>query len=227
MKNRKLVLLSDTHNKHNQVDLDIKNISNLEDSIIIHAGDFTSMGFVHEVDNFLTWYSSIPAAFRILIAGNHEVYFEKIGEEERKKTMAKYPNIIYLENSGVEIDGINIFGIPQQPEFYNWAFNIPRGAAIKKYWDAIPENTNILVTHGPLLGYGDLVNNRYQHEEHVGCEDLLNRVNELKELKLVVNGHIHSGSGIYNHNGIQIINASVLNEDYNYQYPPKVIDYEY
>ena len=220
---QRLIFISDTHSKHSQMDKDIKAIPNLEDSILIHAGDISSMGYMHEVENFLTWYNSLNAKYKVMILGNHEVYFEKIGEEERRKTLAKYPSIIYLENSGVEIEGIKFWGSPQQPEFYDWAFNVPRGAAIKKYWDLIPDDTNILITHGPAKDYGDLVNNKYQYQQNVGCEDLLNRINELPNLTHFVCGHIHSGHGVQQHNNVKMINASLLDEDYRYSYNPIVM----
>ena len=51
-------------------------------------------------------------------------------------------------------DNVRIYGSPWQPEFYNWAFNLPRnGEEMKARWDAIPDNTDILITHGPAYGY--------------------------------------------------------------------------
>ena len=40
----------------------------------------------------------------------------------------------------------------RQPVFGNWGFNIERGDPIQKKWDMIPDDTDILITHGPPIG---------------------------------------------------------------------------
>lgn len=56
----------------------------------------------------------------------------------------------------------------------------------EKLWNMIPENTNILVTHGPPYGILDL----NMQKQHTGCKDLLNQVLKIKP-KLHIFGHIH------------------------------------
>ena len=115
-----------------------------------------------------------------------------------------------MNDSGITIDGIKIWGSPIQPEFFNWAFNRKRGAEIDKHWQLIPDDTDILVTHGPPFGYLD----ETARMERVGCVDLLKRIDEIKP-KVHVFGHIHEGYGTaINDRDTLFINASVLDEHY-------------
>ena len=91
-------------------------------------------------------------------------------------------NAIYLEDSGVVIDGLKFWGSPWTPEFFDWAFNARRGLQLFDKWQKIPLDTDVLITHGPPAGILDLVVTR-QGEAQVGCNDLLRRIHELKKLK--------------------------------------------
>ena len=184
--------------------------------LLIHAGDMSMMGTETEIEQFLKWYSSLRAKYKVLIAGNHDFLFEK-QRMIAKDLLAKYPDIIYLETEEVVIEGIKIYGEPRQPWFHSWAFNVERGEAIKRYWDAIPEDVNILVTHGPPKGILDMT----MSGENVGCEDLLYRLPYLEQLKLVVFGHIHEHAGCELINGVYYVNASALNVRYQLQNRPQ------
>jgi Icc-related predicted phosphoesterase len=119
---------------------------------------------------------------------------------------------------------VKIYGSPWQPEFFNWAFNLPRkGEELKRRWNNIPTDTDILITHGPAYGYVDQVIGR---TEHLGCELLADRIKEIKP-KIHVCGHIHSGRNVVFDDGTLYINASVLNERYEYNYKPIVIDFDF
>jgi Icc-related predicted phosphoesterase len=85
----------------------------------------------------------------------------------------------------------------------------------------IPLDTDILITHGPINGYLDLTN----RGEPVGCPLLKNKVSELKKLKLHVCGHIHSGYGSFETgNGVKLVNASLLNDNYVMVNSPIIIN---
>jgi len=127
--------------------------------------------------------------------------------------------IIYLENSGVEVAGYKIWGSPISPTFFNWAFMANRGDDIQKYWDMIDEDVDILITHGPPMGTLDMTT----RGESVGCWDLARAVERTKP-QLHVFGHIHNQQGIVEKDGTIYVNASVLNDYYCYAYEPKVID---
>jgi hypothetical protein len=118
-------------------------------------------------------------------------------------------------------DNIHIWGAPWQPEFCNWAFNLPRnGEEIKGKWNLIPQNTDILITHGPPFGKLDFVN----RGGNVGCEELLSRVGDVKP-KIHVFGHIHEGAGYVFDGTTHFFNASVLNDRYEFRNKPITIDW--
>lgn len=214
-----LTFLSDTHNKHNLIPTDYL----LGGDVIIHSGDVSSRGTESEIDAFLNWYSKLPYSHKILIAGNHDFFFEAASKHIIDAKMAKYPEITYLNDSGVEIEGIKIFGSPVQPYFHGWAFN-RIGEAINEHWDKIPLDTNILITHGGPLGIG--YNNVTLEGQDVGCPYLAIKITELSDLKIFCQGHIHEGYGSYQiDNGPLFLNASVLNRRYEMRNKPIIVDY--
>lgn len=207
----KFVVIADTHGRHHH--LKIPN-----GDVLVHAGDITYRGKRSEVEDFLEWFEKQRHTYKIFIAGNHDFFFEK----EKIGIIEKIipPGIIYLNDSGVEIEGIHIWGSPITPRFYNWAFNRERGEDICKHWDLIPQNTDLLITHGPPKGILDQVMN----EQHVGCKDLLERIKTFN-LKVHVFGHIHESYGKTKNFGIQFINACMMNDQYDLVNRPIIFEY--
>jgi Icc-related predicted phosphoesterase len=196
----KFVVIADTHSKHRGVRLP-------KGDVLIHAGDISYRGERMEIKDFLSWFCKQNFKHKIMIAGNHDFIFEKARPKELEQLIP--PEIIYLNDSGTVINGIHIWGSPITPKFFNWAFNRARGEAIKKHWDMIPFNTDLLITHGPPYGILDQVLNG----SHAGCKDLLNKIKEVKP-KVHVFGHIHESYGTAKNPGITFINASITNELY-------------
>jgi Icc-related predicted phosphoesterase len=227
----KIITISDTHTKHKQIPLEWLEPADM----IIHAGDISGMGHLTEIQNFCDWFSRLDQyKHKIFIAGNHDWGFER-NPNDVDLIIKKYPNITYLQDSSVEIDGIKIYGTPHTPTFFDWAFNVDRGENIKQYWDKIPKDVDILITHGPPYGLGDWVVPRKNHSGefrkfvdggNVGCEDLLDTIRGLPNLKFNIFGHIHSGHTYEPivQNGVSFINASLLNEQYYVTYPPIIFE---
>jgi hypothetical protein len=120
---------------------------------------------------------------------------------------------------------VKIYGSPWQPEFYNWAFNLPRnGEELKAKWAAIPDYTEILITHGPAQGYLDTSGPPY-NEPNLGCELLTKRIKEVKP-KIHVCGHIHGGYGYMFDGDTHFFNASILNERYEFRNKPMTFDWD-
>ena len=217
----KITLISDTHAKHNQLKNDLPG-----GDLLIHAGDFMSSGYEYtEAMNFFDWFDKINNYdTKIFIAGNHDRVMENDPEWARG-ILTGHKTIDYLQdeeltmyfdgpNGDTPEDNIHIYGSPWQPEFYNWAFNLPRHSdEMKARWDAIPSNTDILVTHGPPFGYQDIPGGG--RNIRVGCEMLRYRVDEIKP-KIHVFGHIHGSYGHYYNGHTHFFNSSVLNERYMY-----------
>jgi len=215
----KITFISDTHGKHHEITNDLPG-----GDILIHAGDFMTSGYYEEEAlSFLEWFMSLDNyKHKIYIAGNHDRLFEDTPNIVRELFEQYHPNIIYLQDSSIEVKGLKIYGSPWQPEFCDWAFNLPRGEKLKAVWDLIPDDTDILVTHGPPHMFLDTVIGQF---EHLGCKDLNNRVLQVQP-KVHVFGHIHSGAGETEFRDIKFINASVLDESYQYVNKPINIELE-
>lgn len=172
-----------------------------------------------EIVDFNQWLGEQPHRFKVVIAGNHDLLFERQPGFAR----SLLTNAIYLQDSGVELQGLQFWGSPVQPPFNNWAFNVERGEPIRRHWEMIPEGTDVLITHGPPMRILDRTD---QKSAHLGCEELL-KVVEQRPPKLHVFGHIHGGYGrLQAGNGTQFVNASVLNEEYSLVNAPQAVDIE-
>lgn len=177
--------------------------------ILIIAGDLTARDNKEGYDKFNLWLDEQPYRCKVVIAGNHDGLIEKgkvkIGDDPSVK------NIHYLCDSGFEFEGLKIWGSPYTPTFLKWYFMRDRGQDIKKHWDLIPSDIDILVTHGPPNGIFDETN----EEIRVGCEDLRVAVQERVKPRLHCFGHIHEcGNSITEIDGITYINCSYVDERY-------------
>jgi 3',5'-cyclic AMP phosphodiesterase CpdA len=224
-----ITLISDSHNKHNEITQDLPG-----GEILIHAGDLSSLGSKLEIESFVKWFDSIDNyTHKVFIAGNHDWGFQ-MATQQANEIVNSYKTIDYLQDEQLTLyydgpngeflkDNIRIWGSPWQPEFYDWAFNLPRnGEELKAKWDEIPMNTDILITHGPPFGRLDMVKTG---GKSLGCELLAERVQVVKP-KIHVFGHIHGGYGHSFNGDTHFFNASVLNDNYNYANKPITIDWD-
>lgn len=218
----KITFISDTHNKHNQITSFLTG-----GDLLIHAGDISSRGYINEIENFARWYDSIDNYdTKVFISGNHDFGFQD-DSEKVKGLLTGYKTIDYLQDDwmgiGEDVDTmIKIWGSPWQPEFHNWAFNLPRGEKIMEKWNLIPTDTDILITHGPVHGKLDFVP---YDGLNVGCEDLLVKIQEIKP-KIHVCGHIHEGYGYVFDGTTHFINAAVLNGRYEFRNKPLMVEWD-
>ncbi len=190
----RFVAFSDTHGYHADIKLP-------DGDVLLFAGDMCNEGKKSELLLFLDYLRAQPHRYKILIAGNHDFMFETAPEETRELVS----DFIYLQDEAVTIEGVKIYGSPWQPEFYDWAFKLPRGVALKEKWDLIPVDTDVLITHGPPYHFGD--RNNFNH--HTGCKELANALNRVKP-KFHVFGHIHEDFCQIRWNGIHLLNVSSI-----------------
>lgn len=185
--------------------------------LLLHAGDLSPMGLLPELTQFFQWFAALPHPHKVCIAGNHDF----LAERDPYTFAALVPdNVIYLRDESVEIAGIRIHGSPITPWFHDWAFNRRRGQDIRPYWHQIPQDTDILITHGPPYGIRDLT----IHGELVGCEELNARIWEVRP-RMHVFGHIHEAYGITVIQDITFANAAVLDAAYQQAHAPLVFDW--
>lgn len=206
--------ISDVHNNYKKLILP-------DADVIVCAGDMTSVGKEHEVRNFMKWFSALDQyIYKVFIAGNHDWLFET-SRVYAKELIPK--NIIYLEDSGIEIEGLYFYGTPVNIEFCNWAFNRTE-QKLSEHWKAIPEHTDVLITHNPAYSVLDQSIRGNMLSENYGSPSLYNEV--LYRVKPLVHvcGHIHSGHGVEIIDNTTFINASVLNESYEIAYEPVLVE---
>ncbi len=235
----RIVCISDTHSLHEKM----LNYNSLpEGDVLIHAGDCTNKGTKRDVEEFVHWFMNLKGFdTKIFVAGNHDFAFEEHRYPHHKGDYDWYhqlmneenlsqSDVVYLEDSGFIIESsefnrpLKFWGSPWQPEFYNWAFNLPRmGDELKKYWDMIPDDTDVLITHGPPNEARDFVNNWRQGGVNVGCELLRFRVEQIKPI-LHVFGHIHSGYGGAHIKDTLYVNAAICTEQYIPSNKPIIIE---
>lgn len=206
----KITFISDTHAKHHSFTKHLKG-----GDIIIHSGDIMTSGYnVQEIIDFLEWFNDLDYAHKIFIAGNHDRMFEN-SPQKIAELLVRYPDITYLEDSSTTVNGLNIYGSPWQPWFYDWAYNLPRnGSEIDNKWSMIPNNTDILITHSPPQSILD-TSGPPSNQPNLGCERLYRHVSERIKPLIHVFGHIHGSYGERLVDGVQYINASNLDERYN------------
>src|SRR5208282_1908879 len=164
----KIVMISDTHGFKPTVP---------DGDILVHAGDLTMRGSKTQVEDAGKWLNSLPHKHKIVIAGNHDWLFQK--DLSLAKDLIAGDGVEYLENSEVWVEGLKFYGSPVQPWFYDWAFNVPRGEAIREYWNRIPADTDVLITHGPPRGILDQANAKL-NTEHCGCDDLYEAIERVR-----------------------------------------------
>lgn len=204
----KLLIISDTHEKHESLILP----SDIETyDVLIHAGDASN----HRIPalnergmlDFIDWYAAIPIKNKIYVPGNHDTAFAH--------KLVKFPRDIHvLVHREIIIDGVKFFGSPYTPKFgTGWAYNVQRGK-LYNYWEEIPEDTDVLITHGPPFGIRDRTLYLNYQPSPVGCEELRSRLYYMWHLKLHIFGHIHDEDGIKNQGIEELETTKFINASY-------------
>jgi Icc-related predicted phosphoesterase len=211
----RIVCVSDTHNRHERVRLP-------EGDVLIHAGDLTMRGRRDEIYRAFEWLSKQPHRRIVVIPGNHDRVLQNIPQLSSRLRSA-FPRVELLIDQETVVFGMRVYGSPWQPWFNDWAYNFETGRDGDKQaedtWAKIPDDTTILVTHGPAFDILDTTIRR----EHVGCVALRARISQLKNLRLHVFGHVHEGYGFTKRNGVLFVNASACGADYSPIRQPLVV----
>lgn len=194
----RIVAVADTHLYHDALEVPAGDV-------FIHAGDLCQFGSLEEMRIAAKWIRSLPHPLKIVIAGNHDFCFQRTPELARELMRGT----VYLQDEAYEHQGASVWGSPWQPEFFDWAFNLPRGPRLAEKWAMIPTPLDILITHGPPHGIGDRISSQ---KPRAGCEDLRARVAEVRPL-LHLFGHIHEDGGAWEVDGTTFVNCTAWEGD--------------
>lgn len=178
------------------------------------------MGKPEKIEEFGMWLRDSPFIAVVLIAGNHDILFQKKAEKARK-LLSKHDKIYYLEDSGCRVEGISFYGTPWQPEFGSgWAFTLDTEQELNKKWQNIPSDVQVLISHGPPAGILDFT----VDGKHVGSSSLLAETTQRIKPQLHLFGHIHEGYGKCTLGEVIFVNGSICNSDYLPIHAPIVLE---
>jgi Icc-related predicted phosphoesterase len=168
--------------------------------------------------DFRPWLEKVPADEIVGIAGNHDYVFE------HHDLVPDLP-WTYLEDAEANVLGFKVYGTPWVPNLPFWAF-YGDDRRLKMSREAIPSDLDILMTHGPPYGYGDIVGAKYGPRAGTSVGDIplrdsLDRINAT----LHVFGHIHEGRGTWNRDGHIMANVAMVDEFYD-PYPQATMEFK-
>jgi Icc-related predicted phosphoesterase len=174
------------------------------------------------LNNLIPWLNDQKAKHIVAVAGNHDLW-----AKDDPDFAAELP-WTYLMNSGVEVEGVRIWGSPYAMQYGRFPF-MRLDPGLAEIWALIPTDTHILLTHGPAYGRRDIADNMLERnapDPHVGSKSLRNRLEYggYTDLKVHACGHIHEGWGHEHHDGVTYVNASYVNRRMRPQNPTVSFD---
>ena len=180
-----LVIISDTHNH--------KPSAIPPGDVLIHAGDLTNLGTFDEVQEQIDWISSLPHAHKLVIAGNHDSFFDhRARRTSDVDKVIEWGQVRYLQHSSLTLTlknrELNFYGAPQIPKCGGDEFAFQYERADDAWSGTIPMETDILITHTPPRHHLDL-------PLGLGCKFLLKEIWRVRP-KVHVCAHVHAGHGV-------------------------------
>ncbi|KZV80741.1 Metallo-dependent phosphatase [Exidia glandulosa HHB12029] len=186
--------------------------------VLVHAGDLTRRGHLHQLKETLEWVSRMPHPVKIVIGGNHDACLDPNMLSKMSKKHAadlrhdwtaagkmvrseklRESGVVYLDREEVQATIApsgrrwRVYGDPGTPRYGMPSFQYNRGVEAAARYERIPDETEILVTHGPREGVLDAT----LEGVSAGCGDLRERVGRLGRLRLHVSGHLHEAHGVH------------------------------
>ena len=204
----RIVAISDTHGFHDRLIMP-------KADVLIHAGDACMAGSRSEFLNFINWMGRQPFKHKIYVPGNHDFYVER--DQSIAQILCVERGVMLVIDRTVRVDGVRFYGSPWVPNLSGWAFYAPPLTLINRF-RRIPDDVDVLITHSPARGILDV------GRHHYGSIELTDRLKDLIQLKAHIFGHIHSSYGIMKIGKYLAVNAAILNDDYQIQNSPAIID---
>lgn len=171
------------------------------------------------VNRFRPWLAAVPAKHVIGIAGNHDFIFRG-----RTDLVPRNMRWHYLQDSGIELEGVKIWGSPWSLTYRGWAFEADDEEELPAKYALIPEGTGIILSHCPPYGIADTSLGN-PAAGPIGSRALLERICVVKP-KLVIFGHAHTA----HHGPVEIVpgvtgfNVACADERNHPAYEPTVIE---
>jgi Icc-related predicted phosphoesterase len=182
--------------------------------VLIIAGDVFDQNSEAELVAFNMWLGQLPYELKIYVPGNHDLYVE--AEPERADELLT--NAILLIDKSYTYRDVKFYGSPWTIKFNHWSFMKLQGE-MYPIWSRIPEDTTVLITHGPADGFGDV----NMHDWHVGDVALSERLRKIG-IPLHIFGHVHECGGQVFHSGCHTFaNVALLDEYYTLARKPTVL----
>lgn len=203
----RLVLISDTHELHRELEVP-------EGDILIHAGDFTIFSkSLRAIEDFNRWLGELPHRYKVVVPGNHEFFLE--ADPSRRSLLS---NATVLINETAEIAGVRIWDSPTTP-LYGGAFGMSSADDRRRLYARIPQETDVLITHGPPFGILDATP---CSELHSGNRELFDAVTRVRP-RLHIFGHIHGANGIFTTDHTMFANAALFGQSGDLDAKPIVL----
>jgi Icc-related predicted phosphoesterase len=176
-----IVMIPDTHKLHRELQVP-------DGDILIHAGDVTTFSkSAAAIRDFNDWLGELPHRWKIVTPGNHEFFLE--ADHSKRRLISNASTLI---SEGVEVSGLKVWGSPMT-SLYGGAFGRSSDQDRIKIYSGIPDDTDILVTHGSPYG---ILDQAPGSDDHSGCHQLLAAVRRVKPM-IHVFGHVHGGYGTF------------------------------
>ena len=211
----RIVAFSDGHQFWDKIQLP-------DGDVLVFAGDACGSGKIAQYAAFVEFIKKQAPRYKavIVVAGNHDRCVQDLGKAYVRAWLSRdAPNVHYLQDEELVVDGVKFYGSPWTPEFGGWSFALRGPTHAKNVWANIPQDTQVLITHGPAHGildrtiYGDLA----------GCQELFLRICDVLP-KVHIFGHIHETYGFQEVAGVKHYNVSVCTVRYSPDNPATIID---
>jgi hypothetical protein len=178
--------------------------------VVLHCGDFTTIGSPSAHRKALRLLGNIDAQIKIVIAGDHDIGLDRElqGNYEDLKVHQKAVDLMISReatDAGVLYltEGVHPITLRNGTTFTICVSPFtprPSGGGAFKYertgdrWQNIPEDIEILMTHGPPKGFLDVSRSDEDYGENVGCGYLRKAVERTRPLMHCF-GHVHGRCG--------------------------------
>lgn len=198
--------------------------------VVVIAGDIVPLNIQRMalessrwfIDVFIPWALNLPCDKVIFVAGNHDFWLNRWHWKEIQPESEK---LIYLEDDAYVYNGLTFYGTPWITGLPGWAFYTENE---EKYFDNIPENVDVLITHAPCFGNktGEVLQKKvFNTGSDYGSKVLAEYVTNKRNVRYMFSGHIHSGEHqmkLWNNTYVKC--CSIVDEHYDNVYPIEYID---